>query len=69
MSQVDSLEKGMAAHSSILAWPGKLHGQRAWWGHKESDTTVQPTQHTLTNPSLPLPLPALWPSLLFIWIS
>ena len=36
------LEKGMAAHSSILAWeipwteePGGLQS----WGHKESDTT------------------------------
>ena len=38
----DSLEKGMAAHSSTLAWkipwmekPGRLSP----WGHKESDTT------------------------------
>ena len=45
----------MAAHSSVLAWPGKLHGQRAWWGHKESGTTDQLAQHT--NPSLPLLLP------------
>ena len=36
------LEKGVATHSSILAWripwteePGKLHP----WGHKESDKT------------------------------
>ena len=28
----DPLEKGMATHSSILAW-------RIPWGHKESDTT------------------------------
>ena len=28
----DSLEKGMATHSSILAW-------RIPWGHKELDTT------------------------------
>ena len=38
----DPLEKGMATHSSILAW--EIHGQ--WilvgyspWGLKESDTT------------------------------
>ena len=36
----DPLEKGMATHSSILAW--RIHGQ--WrvtvrWGHKESDKT------------------------------
>jgi len=39
----DLLEKGMATHSSILAW--RLpHGQRSLvcyspWGHKESDMT------------------------------
>ena len=30
----DSLEKGMATHSSILAW-------RIPWGHRESDKTEQ----------------------------
>ena len=25
----DTLEKGMATHSSILAW--RIHGQGAWW--------------------------------------
>ena len=42
----DPLEKGMATHSSILAWeiPGKSHGQRSLegyipWGHKELDMT------------------------------
>ena len=42
LGQEDPLEKGMATHSSILAWripwseePGGLHSQ---WGHKESDT-------------------------------
>ena len=38
----DPLEKGMATHSSILAW--RIHGQRSLecykpLGHKESDTT------------------------------
>ena len=33
----DSLEKGKAAHSSILAW-------RIPWGHKESDTTEHTTE-------------------------
>ena len=39
----DPLEKGMATHSSILAWripraeePGRLHSA---WGHNELDTT------------------------------
>ena len=41
--QEDPLEKGMASHSSTLAWkipgteePGRLHSP---WGHKQSDTT------------------------------
>ena len=43
LSQEDPLEKGMAIHSSILAWriprteePGGLHSP---WGLKESDLT------------------------------
>ena len=39
----DPLEKGMATHSSILAWripwteePGRLYSS---WGHKESNMT------------------------------
>ena len=51
----DSLEKGMATHSSILAW--KICGQRSLagynpQGHKESDTTEAP-EHACsvqTNP-------------------
>ena len=46
MGWEDSLEKGMAAHSGILAWripwteePGGLQPQ----GHKESDTTERLT--------------------------
>ena len=39
-----SLEKGMATHSSILAWripwTGELEDYSPW-GHKESDTTEQ----------------------------
>ena len=41
-----SHEKGMATHSSILAWripwTEELGGYRPW-GHKESDTTEQLT--------------------------
>ena len=42
LGREDSLEKGMATHSSILAW--RTHGKRSLmgyspWGHKESDTT------------------------------
>ena len=43
LGQEDSLEEGMANHSSILAWriprteeSGGLHSP---WGRKESDTT------------------------------
>ena len=40
--QEDPLEKGMATHSSILAW--RIHGQNSLvgyhpWGRKESHTT------------------------------
>ena len=42
LGQEDSLEKGMATHSSIL--PGESHGPRSLagyspWGCKESDMT------------------------------
>ena len=45
----DPLKKGMALHSSILAW--EIRGQRSLggyspWGHKELDMTEQLT-HTL----------------------
>ena len=43
LGREDPLEKGMATHSSILAWkiprteaPGWLYSP---WGHKELDTT------------------------------
>jgi len=35
----DTLEKGKATHSSILAW--RIHRLYSPWGHKESDTTEQ----------------------------
>ena len=46
----DPLEKGMAMHSSILAW--RSHGQRSLvgygpWNQKESDTTER-LFHTLS---------------------
>ena len=46
MGQEDHLEKGMAMHSSILAW--RFHGQRnlvghSPWGHKVSGMTEQLT--------------------------
>ena len=41
------LEKGMATHSSILAWRIPIDGRRlagySPWGHKELDTTEQPS--------------------------
>ena len=47
LGREDPLEKGMAAHSSILAWriphteePGGLYSP---WGRKELDTTEQLT--------------------------
>ena len=50
LGQEDPLEKGMASHSSILAW--RIHEQRSLasyspWGHKTSDVTEQPKRtHT-----------------------
>ena len=42
LSWEDPWEKGMATHSSILAW-------RIPWGHKESDTTKRLTlSHCVT---------------------
>ena len=45
LSWEDPLEKGMAAHSSILAWripwAEKLGRLYSPWGRKESDTTEQ----------------------------
>ena len=43
LGQEDTLEKGLATHSSILAW--ETLGQRSLagyspWGCKESDTTA-----------------------------
>ena len=51
--QEDPLEKGMATHSSILAWrlpwTESLAGYSSW-GHKESDMTEQLTvTKTLDN--------------------
>ena len=37
VSWEDPLEKGMATHSSILAW--RTHALYSPWGHRESDTT------------------------------
>ena len=49
LGQEESLEKGMATHSSILA--GKSHGQKSLvgyslWGHKEPDMTESLSTHT-----------------------
>ena len=56
LGQEDLLEKGMATHSSILAWrvswteePGRL--QFMWW--KDSDTT-EPLTHTQPSPGGPV---------------
>ena len=37
VSWEDPLEKGMATHSSILAW--RTHALYSPWGRRESDTT------------------------------
>ena len=46
LGREDPLEKGMATHSSILAWrvPGTEElAHRSPWGRKESDTTEHVT--------------------------
>ena len=46
--QEDPLEKGMATHSSILAWEipwTEEPGGYSPWGHKESDMTEQLSAH------------------------
>ena len=52
LGQEDTLEKGMATHSSIIAWriswteePRRLYSR---WGHKELDTTEWLTLFTLS---------------------
>ena len=48
----DSLEEGMATHSSILAWRIPMDrgawwlGARSPWGHNELDTTEQLSKHS-----------------------
>ena len=40
LGEEDPLEKGMATHSSILAWRiPQIEESNRLWGHKESDTT------------------------------
>ena len=44
LGREDPLEKGMATHSSVLAW--RIHGQRnlvgySPWGHKELNATKE----------------------------
>ena len=52
LGQENPLDKGMAAHSSILVWrilwteePGRLQS----WGHKESDMTERLTQNIIID--------------------
>ena len=52
LGQEEPLEKGMAIHSSILAWRipwTEEPGGHSPWDHRESDTTEQ-----LTVPTAPL---------------
>ena len=52
LCQEDPLERGMATHSSTLAW--RIHGPRSLvgyspWGHKESDRTERLKETELKN--------------------
>ena len=54
LGREDSLEEGVATHSSVLAWILQARtGQRRLagyspWGHNESDMT-EAAEHTLTS--------------------
>ena len=59
LGQEDPLEKGMATHSSILAWRIPM-GRGAWWATvyglaKESDTAEQLKTTTIIWDSTVLP--------------
>ena len=43
----DPLEKGMATHSSILAW--RIPWTEYPWGHKEADTTERLSLHKVVQ--------------------
>ena len=53
LNQEDSMEKGMATHSNILAWKISWTEEPGYspWGHNVSDMTEQLT-HTHTYPSM-----------------
>ena len=51
LGQEDPLEKGMATHSSVLAW--RIHGQRgSWWAATVHGVAKNPAR--LSNLSLSL---------------
>ena len=51
LGQEDPLEKGMAAHSSILVWriPQRSLAGSSPWGRKEPDTTERLTLSAFSN--------------------
>ena len=52
LGQKNPLEKGIATHSSILAWKipwTEEPGRYSPWGHKESDMTEQLTHFRLCS--------------------
>ena len=64
LDQADPLEKGMATHSSILAWRipwTEEHGRQSPRGHKELDTNEQLTLSLSIYPiNILKPLPPMW---------
>ena len=47
LGQEDPLKKGMATHSSTLAWRWRGLVGNSPWGHKESDTTERLTHSSI----------------------
>ena len=63
LEQEDPLQKGMATHSSILAWRIPwIEESGGPWSHKESDMTERLTFHLNKHLITQLFLLGLWPA-------
>ena len=71
LGQEDPLEKGMATHSSVLAWriPWTEEPGYSPWGHKESDMTEQLTLSQGRKTSWPPNIPIQGPQYLQFHLS
>ena len=68
----DPLEKGMAAHSSILAWRNPWKEEPAGygpWGHKESDKSKRLIQYACQGDLVNIIESCIFPMASVPWIS